>query len=421
MARYNLPQPMSMYRDTGLVDISKEFRNRYVQNMAADNALSKAILEMASMEEDQEKKRMLMEKYNAQLHQRSESGNYHMLGNAVVKDAQSFMRDYQPIQQNKQQWDAWLKGLTDSRDAFIKTGKGVDPFTYNAKIAEAKYNYNGFEYNADGSVDESTMFKGPSYVGYVDVESKIIKHMKDVVMTEIDTTGMEYALGIDGKEIQIEKGEKGDPAYYMTYGSYRKQLSPELVSKVVRSVLNQPDTQAYTQQTAYLENFTKDRINPETNLSLAAEEVDNILSILDTEITKLESAKPKNRQEKEEIEDTLKYKERVEEYILEARDKGIDEVTILTNLSAETKELAYIDAAISKYAGVKSRKEVRKYSESSRYTQGLKGGGGTNTIKFRVGPNGMQVDVLGGTDVSSKQDSFNEADAVIKNYINSEI
>ena len=39
MARYNLPQPMSMYRDTGLVDISKEFRNRYVQNKAADNAL----------------------------------------------------------------------------------------------------------------------------------------------------------------------------------------------------------------------------------------------------------------------------------------------------------------------------------------------------------------------------------------------
>ena len=97
MARYNIPQPMSMYRDTGLVDISQEFRNRYVQNMAADNALAKAVLEMDSLEEDSEAKRRLIEKYNTQLHQRSESGNYHMLGTSVVKDAQNFMRDYHPI------------------------------------------------------------------------------------------------------------------------------------------------------------------------------------------------------------------------------------------------------------------------------------------------------------------------------------
>ena len=61
MARYNMPKPMSMYRDTGLVDITKEFRNRYVQNMAADNSLSKAVLEMAAREQDQEAKQRLME------------------------------------------------------------------------------------------------------------------------------------------------------------------------------------------------------------------------------------------------------------------------------------------------------------------------------------------------------------------------
>ena len=63
MARYTLPQPLSMYRDTGQVEITKEFRNRYVQNMAADNALSKSILEMDSREQDQEAKQNNVEKW----------------------------------------------------------------------------------------------------------------------------------------------------------------------------------------------------------------------------------------------------------------------------------------------------------------------------------------------------------------------
>ena len=129
MARYTLPTPLSMYRDTGLVEITQEFRNRYVQNMAADNALAKSIMEMDSMEEDQEAKQRLMEKYNLQLEQRAASGNYHLLGNQVVRDAQNFMKDYNPIRKNKANYDAWLKGLTDSNNQFIKTGKGVDPFT----------------------------------------------------------------------------------------------------------------------------------------------------------------------------------------------------------------------------------------------------------------------------------------------------
>ena len=61
MARYNMPKPLSMYRDTGLVEITQEFRNRDVQNMAADNALAQAVLEMYSMEEDQEAKRKFID------------------------------------------------------------------------------------------------------------------------------------------------------------------------------------------------------------------------------------------------------------------------------------------------------------------------------------------------------------------------
>lgn len=415
MARYNMPKPLSMYRDTGLVEVTQEFRNRYVQNMAADNQLSKAILEMASREQDQEAKQRLMEKYNTQLKQRSESGNYHLLGHSVVKDSQNFMKEYQPIRKEKAAYDQWLKTLTDSKTQFEKTGKGVDPFTYNAKISEANYTYQGLEFNPDGSVVEASRAKLPGYVGYVDVESKIIAQMKDVVMSEIDTTGMEYGLGADGSRIEIEKGidpRTQQPAYYIKSGSYIKQLDAKLVSSVVNSVLNQPDTKAYTQQTSYLENFTKDRINSDTGLSLATEDVNNALSVLDTEIDALENKKPRNKEEKESIEAAIKYKENLEELILTSRDKGIDDLNTLIALATQSKELNIMDAAIIKYAGVKSEKYVRDYSESSRYTQSLKDGGGNkNTIKFRVGADGLQTEVLGGREIASKQQLFNDVKA----------
>ena len=112
MARYQLPQAQSMYRDTGLVANTQLFRQRYVQNMAADDALAQSVLEMASMEEDQEAKAALVEKYNAQIKQRSESDNYHMLGSAIQKDARSFLNEYHPIKMSKQQYDTWATELT---------------------------------------------------------------------------------------------------------------------------------------------------------------------------------------------------------------------------------------------------------------------------------------------------------------------
>mgnify|MGYP003624183657 CR=1 FL=1 len=397
MARYNLPKPMSMYRDTGLVATSQEFRNRYVQNMAADNQLAQAVLEMGSREQDQEAKQRLIEKYNTQLQQRSESGNYHMLGNAVVKDAQNFSKDYQPIKQEKQAYDQWLQGLTEQRDSFIKTGKGVDPFTYQAKISEANYTYKGLQYGADGSLDESSRAKLPGYVGYVDVESKIIKHMKDVVMSEIDTTGMETPLD---ENMQILEGFNEDtqsPAYYVKQGNFTKWLDPKLVSSVVTSVLNQPDTKAYNYQTAHLENFTKDRVNTSSNLSIAAEEVDDILSGLDSEINELESKNPKNTEEKAANEATLENKEMLEEYILDSRDKGLDDVTILTNLSAHNKETSYIQSAVTKYAGIKSEKYVRDYTEGSRFTQNMKNKESVeNAVSYRAGADNFVVEPLGG-------------------------
>ena len=62
MARYQLPKAQSMYRDTGLVENTQLFRDRYVQNMAANDSLAQSVLEMSSIEwskKDQEAKAAL--------------------------------------------------------------------------------------------------------------------------------------------------------------------------------------------------------------------------------------------------------------------------------------------------------------------------------------------------------------------------
>ena len=413
MARYALPAPMSMYRDTGLVANTELFRRRYVENMAADDQIAQSVLNMVSMEQDNEAKRALIDKYNTQLEQRASSGNYHLLGSTIHKDARNFVKDYRPIQLSKAKYDAWLEGLTKQRDAFIKTGKGVDPATYNAKIAEANYNYKGLKYNADGSVDDSSLFNGPQYVGYVDVEAEIIKNMKDVVMTEIDTTGMEFALDAGGNEISIERGEAGDPAYYMKYGTYTKKLDEKLVSSVVTDVLNKPHVAAYIQQNAHLENYTKGEVDPNTNESIATQEVNGILQKLDGQINKLEAKKKLTKEEQNMLQTLLNTEEAIED----AREDNVSDLNILTSSSFNAKRQNYLDSAIRKYAGVKSFKQVRDYSESSRYTQRLKENP-ISTIKYRVGPEGLTTEVMGGLTVNEKQEMFNNSTEVLKGFTN---
>ena len=414
MARYQLPQPKSMYRDTGLVENTQLFRDRYVQNMAADDSLAQSVLEMSSMEEDQEAKTALVDKYNAQLKQRSESDNYHMLGSAIQKDARSFINEYQPIKVSKQRYDNWAKGLAESRDQFTKTGKGVDPETFNAKMAEARYNYKGVQKNANGSVDETSLFSGPSYVGYVNIEKEIIDNMKDVVMQSFDTTGVENPYDANMQIIKGFNETTQSPAYYITDGKREEWVDTNIVAQVVTSVLNQPGPSAYINQNSHLQNYTKNEIDPTTNLSIASGEIDERLAELGETIDKLESKKKLTKEEEYTLEATLSLEEKVEE----ARSNGTDDVALLNYLDTVTQRADYMDAAITKYAGVKSQEYVRNITEGSS----LKGSNsGTDralpTVKYNVGVNNLVVEPLGGNSLNSKNEAAEASLAVIESYI----
>ena len=407
MARYVLPAAQSMYRDTGAVEMTKMFRDRYLQNIAADDALAQAVLEMQSLDQDDETKKSLIETYNAKLKQRADQGNYEMKGRAIQKDARSFMNDYNPIKTSVERYNAYAAGIEKDYQ-----GGKIDAETRNGKLNEALYNYKGVQYNLDGSVNDESLFNGVSYVHDVNVEEEIIKQMKDVVMTEIDTTGMEYALDGKGNEIKIEKGQKGDPSYYMKYGTYTKKLDKGLVASVVSSVLNNANVDAAIAQKAHLENYFKGEINTDTNKSLAAEQLDKALTILGGQIDKLEGTK------KTAEKAQLAFLESQESAILEALDLGMSEVDILTSLSYDSKRAMYRDAAITKYAGVKSRKTVRDYTESSSLkAKNSNAGSALPLIKYNTGVSGgFTVEPLGGNTVSSKQAKYTASIDVLKGY-----
>jgi len=402
MARYQLPQPQSMYRDTGLVENTQLFRDRYVQNMAADDSLAQSVLEMSSMEEDQESKAALVEKYNAQLKQRSESDNYHMLGSAIQKDARSFINEYQPLKVSKERYDNWAANLRKQYESGF-----VDSETYNLKMSEARYNYKGVQKKADGSTDESSLFVGPSYVQDVDVLDLIDTNMKGLVMQELERDG-EIPVNSDMTEFEFGSEDNpatGSPAYYIKKGSYIKWMDAGKVQAIATKVLNESNVKSAINQKAHLQNFTKGEMTDE-NRSVATKEVDATIFDLELAIDKLEEKKKRTKAEDVELENSLS----LLEFIEGQRDSGADELSLRTSLAANTMRGDYIDYAVMKYAGTKSEKYSSDMTEGSRYTQGLKIQS-ENPTGLAFKDNFTEAEAVGGTTTTSLDAAIVDSEA----------
>ena len=76
MAKYELPEFQSVYRDTGAVQVNQLKRQEYLANMQADNALSTSVMNMDALAKDQDKLETIAEKYNNNINQRSERKDY---------------------------------------------------------------------------------------------------------------------------------------------------------------------------------------------------------------------------------------------------------------------------------------------------------------------------------------------------------
>ncbi len=409
MARYELPAPMSMYRDTGAVEITKLLRDRYVQNLAADDALAQAILEMDSLGADDETKQALIQKYNTQLNQRAEQGNYEMKGVAIQKDARAFTNDYQPIKVSKMRYDTYAAQLEKDYQ-----GGKIDSQTRDGRLAESLYNYKGVQYREDGSVDDDSLFNGSSYVHDVNVEEEIIKHMKDVVMTEIDSTGMEFPLDAEMNIITKLDPATQSPAYYMKSGTYEKKLDAKLVASVVNSVLNQPNVSSSIYQKAHLENYALADINTETGNTKAFDKLAQIVSVIEAETEKLEDKKDLSDAEEIKLERNIATLDNIEQ----AKSRGVNDVALVTLLANDAKRYYYLDNAITKYAGVKSKKAVQDFTEGSSLKAANDPNRVPTNVSYRVGADGLVIDVLGGTTLEEKQKLVSVSRAALNKFKN---
>ena len=158
MAKYELPEFQSVYRDTGAVQVNQLKRQEYLANMQADNALSTSVMNMDALAKDQDKLETIAEKYNNNINQRSERKDYENLGMSISKDAMGFVKDYSPI---KRQVDI-RAGYKTSLDEAVKA-KRINQNTANLLLAEADYKYKGVEMTPTGTVNRDSFYKGSGF------------------------------------------------------------------------------------------------------------------------------------------------------------------------------------------------------------------------------------------------------------------
>ena len=191
MARWDLPQYQSVYRDLGSVAVNTELRKRYVANFAASDALAGAVGDMDALdfEGDQAAKERLANKYNAELDLMSAQGDYENMGRKTVTLARGFVNDYKPLEKNKASYTAYIASL----DAARKAGD-LDEIDYQGLKAKAKHGYAGLQYDEDGELDEDSYFSGQGYVKSVDLNALINEQLQNIKPSSWKNLGTDIPL-----------------------------------------------------------------------------------------------------------------------------------------------------------------------------------------------------------------------------------
>jgi len=348
MARYDLPQYQSMYRDPQSVKINTALRQRYVENFAGADALQGAVDDMTSadFEGDKLEKQKLVDKYNAELNEMSSQGDYESMGMRVANNARDFVQDYKPVQQNKAKYDAYIAELDRLRKAGIDGG-GISEFVYKRKIAESKHGYTGLQRDEEGKIDEDSYFSGPGVVksvDYIKVLDDALTGIKPSAASQVFDIP-QHMLRVDPKNgtvqlVQFPKG--GKMAYKVETTDGWKEVSADRVYRVVQDVLNDPSVQMSLEQDAHLSTFDMSLEDAKTKVDDEIVKINqNILDITNKE------GIYKNYSD-EEIEKLLKDKNTYKDEFLKLRE---DEGDIYLSRSIEKNNITNraLDASYAKH------------------------------------------------------------------------
>tara|TARA_R100000951_G_scaffold19131_3_gene15809 strand:+ start:99 stop:2630 length:2532 start_codon:yes stop_codon:yes gene_type:complete len=339
MAKYELPQYQSMYKDTGSVQVNQLKRQEYMANMQADNALSTSIMNMEALEEDNEALYNLADKYNAGIDERAQRTDYENLGMTIHRDAMGFVKDYTPIKKSKDLYTAYEAMLNE------KVSKGdITDSIKQRKIAQSKSKYKGIQYTPSGTVDQDSYFSGANVANYVDVNDEFAKAMKDVVARKTKIEGYElrdgnFQIVLDSYG-KLEPGEDaGAPVWKIKKGDeIIGEVDSNLVADVTGAVLRREDVHSYLRQEADLSTYMFSEEEAE-------EKINNSLAILDSRIDDTISDEDLTDDEKaDQIEGYEEYKEK----IIENAEKNGAQSTLLS-ITHDDLNKQYLQDAQNKY------------------------------------------------------------------------
>ena len=254
MARYQLPQYQSTYRDTGSVQVNQMLRDRYANAMVADDALAASVdaMNSADYEGDSQLKNELAEEYNAKLDERARRGDYETAGMSITRDSRSFIKGYQPIQKNfgrVQAYQAKIKAEYDNKD--------INSETYKNLMSMSNKDYTGLQKNDDGTINEDSYFSGYGTVRDIDISERINEGMEG------------YKARTGASEIQLV-GQGADRDMMIKEGNTWSKVPQEDVDAIFNDVLADPDVAASLRQQADVRtyNLTDEQISTSIGNSL---------------------------------------------------------------------------------------------------------------------------------------------------------
>lgn len=239
MARYNLPQYQSVYRDPQSVAIHKELRDRYTNAFLADDELTAAVdgMSAADFEGDQELKNQLATEYNAKLAENARRGDYETMGTSIKRDARKFTQSYNPIKQNYDRVAAYQTELKK------RLGEGnISEEQYSHAMGLSTQGYNGLQKREDGTIDDGSFFSGTRMVNYQDISAIIDERMEALEAQEGGST--------------IRRVGQGPNAMYeRQVGNKWEIISQDRVDTVVADVISDPNVQAYLNQVGDMRSY----------------------------------------------------------------------------------------------------------------------------------------------------------------------
>lgn len=236
---------VSLFRDPGMDEASTILRTRYMENLKANDELALAVDQMKAalpFENDVKRKNEIQQEINNSLEQMAGRADYENLGLSVYRAAKKFAKDYSPVKENYERYQAAITSLGEQYD------KGqINSEQYALAPGYMTRNYKGFEIDpTTGSVKSGTMFSAPT----IYKDPKIM----DLVTKRLEILQMQKRGFQEGSVVTDENG-----TYKRKVGEYTESIPEADVMEVYNAVIQEPDVAAYLKQMADMKTFNADR------------------------------------------------------------------------------------------------------------------------------------------------------------------